>query len=326
MPRAIIMQKTGDPEVLEWTEYDPGDPGPEEVLIEQAAVGLNYIDVYHRTGLYPLPALPGIPGMEGAGTVVAVGMEVTEFAAGDRVAYAGVPPGAYAELRLIPAHRLVRLPESISFQQAAAMMLQGMTARYLLFGCYPVKAGDSILIHAAAGGVGSIVCQWASYLGARVIGTVGSAAKAELARSNGCDYPILYNETDFAKRVQEITDGRGVDVVYDSVGQATFMKSLDCLRPMGLMVSFGQSSGPIPPIELSILAAKGSLFLTRPSLMTYTAERDALLAHAGDLMDVVGKGVVRIRVDQTYPLSDAAQAHRDLEARKTTASTVLTIN
>lgn len=326
MPRAIIMQQTGGPEVLEWTEYDPGQPGPEEVLIEQAAVGLNYIDVYHRTGLYPLPALPGIPGMEGAGTVTAVGAEVTEFAVGDRVAYAGVPPGAYAEVRLIPAHRLVRLPESISFQQAAAMMLQGMTARYLLFGCYPVTAGDSILIHAAAGGVGSIVCQWASHLGARVIGTVGSAAKAELARSNGCDYPILYNETDFTESVQEITDGRGVDVVYDSVGQATFFKSLDCLRPMGLMVSFGQSSGPIPPIELGILAAKGSLFLTRPSLMTYTAERDALLAHAGDLMDVVGKGVVRIRVDQTYPLAEAARAHRDLEARKTTGSTVLTIN
>ena len=326
MPRAIIMQQTGGPEVLEWTEYEPGEPGSEEVLIEQAAVGLNYIDVYHRTGLYPLPALPGIPGMEGAGTVVAVGAEVTEFAPGDRVAYAGIPPGAYAEVRLIPAHRLVRLPESISFQQAAAMMLQGMTARYLLFGCYPVKAGDNILIHAAAGGVGSIVCQWASYLGARVIGTVGSASKAELARSNGCDYPILYNETDFARSVQEITDGRGVDVVYDAVGQATFMQSLDCLRPMGMMVSFGQSSGPIPPIELGLLAAKGSLFLTRPSLMTYTAERDALLAHAADLIDVVAKGVVRIHVDQSYPLAEAARAHRDLEDRKTTGSTVLTIN
>lgn len=325
MPKAIIMHNTGGPDVLRWTDYDPGEPGPGEVLVEQAAVGLNYIDVYHRTGLYPLPALPAVPGLEGAGTIAAIGENVTEFSVGDRVAYAGVPPGAYAEMRLIPDHRLVHLPDSVSFQQAAAMMLQGMTARYLLFGCYPVKAGDIILIHAAAGGVGSIVCQWARHLGATVIGTVGSAAKGELARSNGCQFPVLYNETDFAEKVQEITDGRGVDVVYDSVGQATFNKSLDCLRPMGMMVSFGQASGPIPPIDLGLLAAKGSLFLTRPSLMTYTAERDALLAHAGDLFEVVEQGAVRIRVDQTYPLAEAARAHQDLEARKTTGSTILTI-
>jgi NADPH2:quinone reductase len=267
--------------------------------------------------------LPAIPGMEGAGTVEAVGEGVTEVAAGDRVAYAGLPPGAYAEARLIPAHRLVKVPDAISSQQAAAMMLQGMTARYLLRGCYDVKAGDTILIHAAAGGVGLIVCQWAHHLGATVIGTVGSEAKAELARAHGCDHAILYNEEDFAERTREITGGKGVDVVYDSVGQATFMKSLDCLRPMGMMASFGQSSGLVPAFDPGLLSAKGSLFLTRPTLMTYTAERDALLAHARDLFEVVQSGAVKIEIRQTYPLSEAAQAHQDLEARKTTGSTIL---
>jgi len=270
-----------------------------------------------------LPALPAIIGMEGAGTVTAVGEGVTEVAAGDRVAYAGVPPGAYAEARLIPAHRLVKVPDAISTQQAAAMMLQGMTARYLLRGCYNVKAGDTILVHAAAGGVGLIVCQWAHHLGATVIGTAGSEEKAALARSHSCHHTILYNQEDFAERTREITGGKGVDVVYDSVGRATFMKSLDCLRPMGMMVAFGQSSGLVPPFDPGLLSAKGSLFLTRPTLMTYTAEREALLEHARDLFEVVGSGAVKIEIQQTYPLSEAARAHQDLEARKTTGSTIL---
>jgi NADPH2:quinone reductase len=325
MAKAIMMHKTGGPEVLQWEEVDPGRPGPGEVLLRQEAVGLNYIDIYHRTGLYPLPSLPASPGMEGAGIVEDVGEGVTEVAKGDRVAYAGLPPGAYAEVRLIPAHRLVKIPESISTHQAAAMMLQGMTARYLLHGCFQVKSGDHILIQAAAGGVGLIVCQWAHHLGATVIGTVGSQEKAELARNNGCTHPILYNEEDFVSRVQEITGGDGVDVVYDSVGEATFMKSLDCLRPMGMMVSFGQSSGSVPPLDTGVLAAKGSLFFTRPSLMAYTAKREDLLAHANDLFDVVAQGVVKIQVQQSYPLKEAARAHRDLESRKTTGSTLLTI-
>jgi len=323
MTKAVMIENTGGPEVLRWVDYDPGQPKAGEVLVRHEAVGLNFIDVYHRTGLYPLPALPAIPGMEGAGVVEGIGEGVSEFNKGDRVAYAGLPPGAYAEARIIPAHRLVKLPESISTQQAAAMMLQGMTARYLLHGCYRVKAGDRILIQAAAGGVGLIVCQWAKYLGATVIGTVGSPEKADLAANHGCDYPILYREEDFVSRVKEITKDKGVDVVYDSVGQSTFMKSLDCLRPMGMMVSFGQSSGPIPPIDTGILAAKGSLFLTRPSLMAYTASRKDLLAHALDLFDVVEKGAVKIEVRQTYPLAEASRAHRELEDRKTTGSTLL---
>lgn len=323
MPKAMIMHATGGPEVLQWEDFDPGDPGPGEARVRQEAIGLNFIDVYHRTGLYPLPSLPATPGMEGAGVVEAVGTGVTEVAAGDRVAYAGLPPGAYAEVRLIPSHRLVRLPDDISFRQAAAMMLQGMTARYLLHGCYPVKAGDTILMHAAAGGVGTIACQWADALGARVIGTVGSSAKAEIANAHGCQHPIVYTQTDFVEAVKDLTEGRGVDVVYDSVGQATFMKSLDCLRPMGMMVSFGQASGAVQALDLGLLAAKGSLFLTRPSLMTYTARREDLLAHARDLFQMVQQGSVRVEIKQTYPLSEAAQAHRDLENRKTTGSTVL---
>jgi NADPH2:quinone reductase len=308
---------------MRWEDVDPGQPDPGEALVRHEAVGLNFIDVYHRTGLYPLPALPAIPGLEGAGIVEKIGEGVTEVAVGDRVAYAGIPPGAYAQIRRIPAHRLVKLPDSISSHQGAAMMLQGMTARYLLRGCYAVKAGDTILIHAAAGGVGSIICQWAKHLGATVIGTVGSQQKAEIAKANGCDHPILYSEEDFAARTREITDGAGADVVYDSVGQVTFMQSLDCLRPMGMMVSFGQSSGPVPPVDLGVLAARGSLFLTRPSLMAYTADRKDLLENAEDLFGVVANGAVRIEVNQTYPLAEAARAHQDLEARKTTGSTVL---
>jgi NADPH2:quinone reductase len=322
MVKAIRMLETGGAEVLRWEEFDPGQPGPGEALVRHEAVGLNFVDVYHRTGLYSMP-LPGSPGLEGAGVVEAIGEGVTEVAVADRVAYAGLPPGAYAEERIIPTHRLVKLPENITTRQAAGMMLRGMTARYLLRNCYEVKGGDQILIHAAAGGVGLIACQWAKHLGATVIGTVGSQEKAELARTNGCDHPILYKEEDFVSRVREITGGRGVDVVYDSVGQTTFMESLDCLRTFGIMVAFGQSSGPVPPFDLGILAAKGSLFLTRPSLLTYTEKREDLLAHARDLFDVVGKGVVKIEIGQTYPLAEAAQAHRDLEGRKTTGSTIM---
>jgi NADPH2:quinone reductase len=308
---------------MRWEDHDPGVPGPGEVRLHQEAVGLNFIDVYHRTGLYPLPALPAVLGLEGAGVVESVGTGVSDFKPGDRVAYAGIPPGAYAQIRCIPAHRLVALPDGISTMQAAGMMLQGMTARYLLYGCYPVIAGDRILVHAAAGGVGSIVCQWASHLGAEVIGTVGSAEKAAIASRNGCHHTVLYGEVDFAERVKAITGGQGVAVVYDGVGQAPFMKSLDCLRPMGTMVSFGQASGSVPPLDIGVLGAKGSLFLTRPSLMTYTARREDLLAHARDLFDVVEKGAVTIAIGQTYPLEDAARAHHDLEGRKTQGSTVL---
>jgi NADPH:quinone reductase len=323
MSHAIRIHETGGPEVLQWEPFDPGQPASGEALVRHEAVGLNYIDVYHRSGLYPLPALPTVPGMEGAGVVEAVGDGVTEVAVGDRVAYAGQPPGAYAEIRRIPAHRLIRLPEVISTRQAASMMLQGMTARYLLKGCYRVKAGDTILIHAAAGGVGQIVCQWAHYLGARVIGTVGSEAKAELARANGCDHPILYDREDFSQTVRDLTDGAGVAVVYDSVGLATFMKSLDCLQPMGTMVSFGQSSGKTPPVDIGLLGAKGSLFLTRPSVMTYTARREDLVEHAQDLFDMVTTEAVRIEIGRTWPLAEAADAHRALETRQTTGSSLL---
>ena len=325
MPKAIRIHQHGGPEVLKWEEVDPGPPGPGEALVLHEAVGLNYIDIYHRTGLYPLPALPATPGLEAAGVVAETGEGVTEVAAGDRVAYAAVPPGAYAEIRRIPAHRLVKLPAEIPALQAAAMMLQGMTARYLLKGCWQVGPGTTLLIHAAAGGVGLIACQWARHLGATVIGTVGSPEKAELAHAHGCRHPIVYTREDFAARVKEITGGRGVDVVYDSVGQATFMKSLDCLRPMGMLVSFGQSSGPMPPFDMSLLAQKGSLFLTRPTLMTYTARREDLLAHACDLFEVVQSGAVKIEVRRTYPLSEASRAHRDLEGRKTTGSSVFTL-
>jgi NADPH2:quinone reductase len=323
MPKAVLIHTVGGPEVLRFEEYDPGTPGHGEALVRHEAIGVNFIDIYHRTGLYPLPHLPAVIGMEGAGIVEAVGEGVSEVSAGDRVAYAGLPPGAYAQVRVIPAHRLVVLPQSISTRQAAAMMLQGMTARYLLHGCYRVKPGDTILIHAAAGGVGTLVCQWGKHLGATVIGTVGSKEKAEIAKSNGCGHTILYREEDFTSRVKEITGGRGVDVVYDSVGRETFMKSLDCLRPLGTMVSFGQSSGTVPPFDTGILAAKGSLFLTRPSLMTYTARREDLLAHAKDLFDVVGSGIVKVQIGKTYSLADAGMAHRDIESRRTTGSSIL---
>ena len=323
MPKAIRIHQYGGPEALCWDEVEISDPGPGQLRIRHAAVGLNYIDVYHRTGLYPLPALPWTLGMEGAGTVEAVGAGVTEFKAGDRVAYASPPVGAYAEARLIAADRVVALPDGIDERTAAAMMLQGMTAHYLLRRTYRVQPGDVILLHAAAGGVGLIASQWARHLGATVIGTVGDDAKAELARAHGCHHVIVYSRENFTERVREITDGQGVAVVYDSVGQATFAGSLDCLRPLGMMVSFGNASGPVQAFDPGLLAAKGSLFLTRPTLMTYTAKRADLLSSAAELFEVVQSGAVKIEVRQTYPLADAAQAHRDLEARKTTGSTVL---
>ncbi len=323
MPKAIRIHEYGGPEVLRWEEVDVGEPGPGQLRVRHDAVGLNYIDVYHRTGLYPLPSLPWTLGMEGAGRVEAVGEGVTEFKVGDRVAYASPPVGAYAEVRLMPADRVVALPDAIDDQTAAAMMLQGMTAQYLLRRTYRVQPGDTILLHAAAGGVGLIVSQWARHLGATVIGTVGSDEKAELARAHGCNHVIVYSRENFTERVREITDGQGVAAVYDSVGQETFMGSLDCLRRLGMMVSFGNASGPVPPFDPGILAAKGSLFLTRPSLMAYTAERADLLTSAAELFAVVSSGAVRIEVRQTYPLAETARAHRDLEARKTTGSTVL---
>jgi len=323
MTHAIHIHETGGPEVLSWEEYDPGTPGRGEVLIRHDAVGLNFIDVYHRSGLYPLPSLPAVLGLEGAGQVEMVGDGVSKFARGDRVAYAGVPPGAYSEKRCIPAHRLVKLPDEISTRKAAGMMLQGMTARYLLHGCYAVGPESTILIHAASGGVGSLLCQWANHLGAVTIGTVGSGEKAAKAKENGCTHTILYQEEDFQEAVKDFTNGQGVNAVYDSVGKSTFMKSLDCLQPLGTMVSFGQSSGPIEPFDLSLLAAKGSLFLTRPSLMQYTAKREDLLIHAEDLFKVVTAGAVNIDITREYALKDAAQAHKDLEGRKTTGSAIL---
>lgn len=323
MTHAIRIHQTGGPEVLSWDEIEVGAPGPGQVRLNQAAVGLNFIDVYQRTGLYPQP-LPFIPGMEGAGTVDAVGDGVTHLKPGDRVAYAMVV-GAYVETRLIAADRVVKLPDSIDNNTAAAMMLQGMTARYLIRDIYKVGPGDTILIHAAAGGVGLIVCQWASSLGATVIGTVSSNEKADLAKANGCHYPIIYTREDFQARVLEITGGKKLSVVYDSVGKDTFMKSLDCLRPRGLMVLFGASSGPVPPLDLSVLAQKGSLLVTRPTLGTFIATRPLLEENSADLFDVVGSGKVKIYINQTYPLKEAAQAQRDLEARKTTGSTILIV-
>ncbi len=322
MVKAIRIHKAGGPEVLAWEDVALDKPGPGQISIRHGAVGLNYIDVYHRTGLYPLTYPSGI-GMEGAGAVEAVGPGVTDFKPGDRVAYASAPLGAYSEARLMPADRVVRVPDSISDRDAAAMMLQGMTVEYLVRRTYPIKRGDTVVIHAAAGGIGLIFCQWAKHLGAVVIGTVSSDEKAKLAEAHGCDHTIIYTREDFTKRVREITDGAGVPVVYDSIGKDTFEKSLDCLRPRGLMVSFGNASGPVPSFSPAILGAKGSLYLTRPSLVHYNAARADLIESAKALFNVVTSGAVKIAVNQTYPLKDAAQAHRDLEARKTTGSTVL---
>ena len=323
MSHAIRFHKTGGPEVLQWEDVSVAQPGAGEVLIRHKAVGLNYIDTYHRTGLYPVPLPSGI-GLEAAGVVEAVGAGVTELKAGDRVAYCNGPLGAYSELKVHPAERLVKLPDGISFEQAASMMLQGLTVQYLLRRMlYAPKAGDTVLWHAAAGGVGLIACQWAKALGVNLIGTVSSEEKAKLARDNGAAHTIIYTKEDFQARVMEITGGKKVPVVYDSVGKDTWAKSLDCLQGRGLMVSFGNSSGAVGPVELGILGAKGSLYVTRPSLMAYVGKRDELVAAAKDLFDMVLGGKVKVGARQSYALKDAAQAHRDLEARKTTGSTVL---
>jgi NADPH:quinone reductase len=324
MAHAVRFAKTGGPEVLEWQQVEVGKPGQGQVRIRHTAVGLNYIDTYQRSGLYPMP-LPSGLGSEAAGVIEEVGPGVTDLKPGQRVAYAGGPLGAYSDERVMPADRLVPLPDGITDKQAAAMMLKGMTAWYLIRRTHVVKPGETILIHAAAGGVGLIVCQWAKHLGATVIGTVGDDEKAALAKNNGCDYPINYRKEDFVARVNEITHGKKLPVVYDSVGKDTFYKSLDCVAPLGLLASFGQSSGAIGPVDIGILAGKGSLFLTRPTLNTYTATREDLLTAARELFEVVQKGAVKIQINQTYPLRDAAQAHRDLQDRKTTGQTVFTV-
>jgi NADPH2:quinone reductase len=323
MPHAIRIHQAGGPKVLEWDEVKVADPGPDQVKLRQEAAGLNFIDVYHRTGLYP-QTFPFTPGVEGAGVVEAVGADVANVRPGDRVAYAG-PIGGYAEERLIDADRVVKLPESIDTEHAAAMMLQGMTAQMLLRSVFPVAKGDTILIHAAAGGVGLIMCQWAAALGATVIGTVGTEEKAELARKHGCAHPIVYSKQDFVAEVQRITGGEKLPVVYDSVGRDTFLKSLDCLKMRGLMVSFGNASGPPDPIAPGILAQKGSLYLTRPTLYHYIASRQQLEQSAKELFDIVASGKVKIEVQQRFALKDAAKAHTALQERKTTGSTILTI-
>jgi len=323
MVQAIRVHEHGGPEQMRFETVEPPHPGPGEALVRHTVIGVNYIDVYFRTGLYQPPGLPFTPGMEGAGVIEAVGEGVRDVAVGDRVAYAAPPPGSYAEQRVIAADRLVPLPEAISDEQAAGMMLKGMTAQYLLRRAYRVQAGDAVLIHAAAGGVGLIACQWARHLGATVIGTVGSEEKAELARAHGCEHPIRYRDEDFVARVSEITDGAGVAAVYDSVGRDTFERSLDCLRRRGTLVSFGQSSGPVPPFDVGVLAKKGSLFLTRPTLFHYTGERSELLATARELFEVVSEGTVRIEVNERFPLAEASAAHQALEGRRTTGSTVL---
>ena len=321
MSHVIRIHQNGGPEQLRWEEAAVGNPGPGEVRVRNTAVGLNYIDTYHRSGLYPMP-LPLVLGSEGAGVVEAVGSKVKDFQVGDHVAYAQ-PMGAYAEVLLRPAARLVKIPDGIEDEVAAAMMLKGMTAWYLCRRTHKVKKRETIVVHAAAGGVGQILCQWAKHLGATVIGTVGSDEKVAIARQVGCDHVVVMSREKLSERVKEITKGKGVPVVYDGVGKDTFMESLDCLAPLGLMASFGNASGAVAPVNIGILAQKGSLFLTRPTLVTYTAARKDLLAATRDLFDVVREGAVKITINQRYPLREAAQAHRDIEARKTTGSTVL---
>jgi NADPH2:quinone reductase len=322
MTHAIRIHSIGDASQLSWDEISVADPGPGEVRIRQTAVGLNFIDVYMRSGLYPMANFPAVLGMEAAGVVEALGEGVGELSLGDRVAYCMVA-GAYAESRLVAAEKVLKLPDNIDDKTAAAMMLKGMTAHYLLFRSYPVQAGDSILVYAAAGGVGLILCQWAKHLGAKVIGCVGSPEKAELAIANGADHTILYRDENIAERVREFTNGEGVAASYDSIGKATFEASLDSLRPLGVLVTFGNASGPVEPFSPGILALKGSLYVTRPTLGTHTATRELLEEGAERLFDVVGKGIVKISINQTYPLAETARAHRDLEARTTTGSTVL---
>ena len=322
MTHAIRIDEYGGPDVLKWEDVTVGAPDPGQVKVRQTAVGLNFIDIYHRTGHYPQPSLPFIPGSEAVGVVTAVGEGVRDLKVGRRVAYAG-PIGAYAEERLIAADRVVKIPDNVDGQTAAAIMLKGMTAQYLLRRIVKVGPETTLLFHAAAGGVGLIACQWAAALGATVIGTVGSSGKALIARAHGCGYVINTREEDFVAKVKDYTKGKGVDVVYDSIGKDTFPSSLDCLKPLGLWVSFGQSSGPVPPFDITLLSQKGSLFATRPSLNTYTASRKDLVATANDLFQIVASGKVRIAVNQTYPLEKAVEAQADLEARRTSGSTVL---
>ncbi|KVL32415.1 quinone oxidoreductase family protein [Burkholderia sp. MSMB1835] len=322
MPKAIRYDQPGGPDVMKWVDVDVDAPKAGEVRIRQHAVGLNYIDVYFRTGLYPQP-LPAGLGMEAAGEVTAVGDGVSALKVGDRVAYVAQPPGAYAQERVLPAEKLVKLPDGIGYDDAASVMLQGLTAHYLLRRTYPVKAGDTILIHAAAGGVGLLVCQWAKALGATVIGTVGSDEKAELAKAHGCDHPIVYTRENFTQRVKEITHGAGVPVVYDSIGKDTYVGSLDSLAPLGYFVSFGNASGPLPPIDSKEFSSRGSLFFTRPTLFSYIAKRADLEAAAAELFDVILSGKVKTSINQRYPLAEVGRAHADLEARKTTGSTIL---
>jgi NADPH2:quinone reductase len=323
MVLAVRAHEYGGPEVMKWEDVEVGAPGQGQLRVKHKACGLNFIDVYQRTGLYKLP-LPFVLGNEGSGDVVAVGPGVTEFKVGDRVAYAA-PPGAYCEERLIPADRVVKVPDNVAYDTAAAMMLQGMTVRYLLRETYRVDSSTTLLFHAAAGGVGLIACQWAKHLGATVIGTAGSDEKTALAKAHGATHVINYKTEDWVKKVKELTNGAGVDVVYDGVGKDTFPGSLDCLKPKGLWASFGNASGPVPPFEMGVLAGKGSLYATRPTLNTYTARREDLVANAAELFDVVGKGLVKINISKTYPLQEAAQAHRDLESRKTTGSIVFSV-
>ncbi|MFM8746382.1 MAG: quinone oxidoreductase family protein [Aestuariivirga sp.] len=320
--KAIRISETGGPEVMKLEEIELGKPGPGEVRVRQTAIGLNYIDTYHRSGLYPV-ALPSGIGLEAAGVVEELGPGVSGLGVGDRIAYGTGPIGAYAGERNLPAARLTRLPPSISDETAAGMMLKGMTVRYLVRATYKVEPGDTILLHAAAGGVGLLLSQWAKALGATVIGTVGSEEKVAIARAHGCDHVINYSSEDTVARVKEITGGKGVPVVYDGVGQATLMTSLDCLRPRGLLVSFGNASGPVKALDLGLLAAKGSLYVTRPTLMTYTASDADLKETADDLVQMVASGKLKVPVNQRYALVDAVQAHRDLEARRTTGTTVL---
>ena len=322
MSKAIQVSRTGGPEVMEYVDVEVGRPGPGEARVRQAACGLNYIDVYFRNGTYPQP-LPAGLGMEGAGTVEAVGDGVAHVKPGDRVAYAGRPTGAYAEARVMPAGILVKLPDSIDFETAAAMMLQGLTVQYLFRRTFALRGGETILFHAAAGGVGLIACQWAKALGVNMIGTVGSDEKAALAMAHGCTHTINYNKENFVERVRQLTGGKGVPVVYDSIGKDTFTGSLDCLSPLGMMVSFGSASGPVPPFGLNELASRGSLFITRPTLFTHIAQREDLDVMAGDLFGMVGSGKIKIDINQRYALKDVAQAHRDLESRKTTGSSIL---
>lgn len=322
MTKAIRIHETGGPEVLSWDDVDVGQPGAGEIRLRHTAIGLNYIEIYQRTGLYAINDFPAVIGSEAGGVIEEIGDGVTDFKVGDRVAYA-MSIGAYSEERIIGTEKLIAIPDGIDDQVAGGMLLQGMTAYYLLHRTYEVKAGDTILVYAAAGGVGLIVCQWAKHLGATVIGCVGSGEKAELVKANGCDHAILYRDETVSERVREITNGAGVPVVYDSIGKETFEDSLNCLRPFGLMVTFGNATGPVDPVKLGILAGKGSLYVTRPTLATHTATRELLEECAKALIDVIGGGRVKIAVNQTYPLAEAAQAHIDLESRKTTGSSVL---